>query len=193
MLNEAIRQIIDGEEELILIPCNNKEQQESIRVQMFHVRKKRLGFLSDTVGITKFNHEGQFYVKVYKKVITELLTVDTDGNIVPVSHVRNPETEEEGMSNKLKFISYDGEYPNLCRGTLILNLNGKDVVFPNYCLSSGGSVSFDDDDWCENVTHGEWGINEFPAGFPTELQQKAIDLVNDNIQQGCCGGCGGGI
>jgi len=97
------------------------------------------------------------------------------------------ETEEEGMSNKLKFISYDGEYPNLCSGTLILNLNGKDVVFPNYCLSSGGSVSFDD--WCENVTKGEWGINEFPAGFPTELQQKAIDLVNDNIQQGCCGGC----
>ena len=43
------------------------------------------------------------------------------------------------MSNKLKFISYDGEYPNLCSGTLILNLNGKDVVFPNYCLSSGGN------------------------------------------------------
>lgn len=39
---------------------------------------------------------------------------------------------------RVKFVSYDGEYPNLCSGTLVLNVDGKDVTFPKYCLSSCG-------------------------------------------------------
>lgn len=89
---------------------------------------------------------------------------------------------------RLQFVSYDGDYPNLCSGTLVLKLDGKDIKFPKYCLSSGGSVSFTED-WDEVVTQGEWTIDEFPKDFPEELKSKAEDLVNENVPQGCCGGC----
>ena len=29
----------------------------------------------------------------------------------------------------VKFVSYDGEYPNLCTGTLVLNIDGTDYSF----------------------------------------------------------------
>lgn len=92
------------------------------------------------------------------------------------------------MKSRLKFISYDGAYPNLCSGTLIMKLDGKDIEFPDNCLLSGGNVSFDDE-WNEEVTQGEWSIYEFPKGFPKELEDEATDIVNENIEQGCCGGC----
>ena len=89
---------------------------------------------------------------------------------------------------RVKFVSYDGKYPNLCSGTLVLNVDGKDVVFPDNCLSSGGSVYADDDgDWVAD--RGEWSITEFPEGFPEELKQDAVSIVNDNVIEGCCGVC----
>ena len=30
--------------------------------------------------------------------------------------------------NRLKFISYDGNYPNLCSGTLIMELDGQEIT-----------------------------------------------------------------
>lgn len=92
------------------------------------------------------------------------------------------------MKERLKFISYDGKYPNLCSGTLVMELDGKKVHFPSYCLSSGGSVTFDSD-WCEHVTQGKWTIKEFPDNFPEELKKYATKLVNRNVEYGCCGGC----
>lgn len=88
----------------------------------------------------------------------------------------------------LKFISYDGKWPNLCAGKLIMKLNNKEVIFPNYCLSSGGSVSFTED-WDEIITSGRWTISEFPKNFPEELKDYARTLINENIDYGCCGGC----
>jgi hypothetical protein len=92
------------------------------------------------------------------------------------------------MKKRLKFVSYNGAYPNLCRGKLIMELDGNKIIFPEYCLSSGGSVSFTDD-WEEIVTKGEWSIDSFPENFPEELKQEAENLVNENINFGCCGGC----
>jgi len=69
-----------------------------------------------------------------------------------------------------------------------MEVDGHEVKFPKLCLSSGGSVSFDED-WNEKVTKGEWTISEFPEGFPEELEDEAEELVNENIIQGCCGGC----
>lgn len=89
---------------------------------------------------------------------------------------------------KLSFVSYDGKYPNLCAGTLIMAIDGIEIEFPQYCLSSGGSVSFDDE-WNEHVTVGEWSISSFPKDFPENLKSEAESIVNDNIEFGCCGGC----
>ena len=89
--------------------------------------------------------------------------------------------------DRLKFKSYDGEYPNLCSGTLKMILDGKVIIFPEYCLRSGGCVSFNEDG--EEVTEGDWGIEEYPKGFPKKLKERAEELVNENVSKGCCGGC----
>ena len=89
---------------------------------------------------------------------------------------------------ELTFVSYDGAYPNLCSGRLVLAIDGVPVVFPENCLSSGGSIDFDDD-WNEGVLKGEWGISAYPKDFPEDLKKQAVALVNENVEQGCCGGC----
>jgi len=85
---------------------------------------------------------------------------------------------------ELTFVSYDGDYPNLCSGTLILAIDGNPVVFPRDCLRSGGSVRL-----IGYVKKGSWNVSNWPEGFPEELKERAIDLVNKNVKPGCCGGC----
>lgn len=89
---------------------------------------------------------------------------------------------------EVKFVSYDGSYPNLCSGTLILSVDGTEWKFPEYCLSSGGSVWFDDDS-NEHIEGGEWSIREWPDGFPEDAKDMAVQIVNENVPFGCCGGC----
>lgn len=89
---------------------------------------------------------------------------------------------------KLEFVSYTGAWPNLCSGTLIMSIDGEQIQFPQYCLSSGGSCSFDED-WNSYISYGEWSVREWPSDFPEELKEKALELINKNIEHGCCGGC----
>ena len=81
---------------------------------------------------------------------------------------------------ELTFVSYDGKYPNLCSGQLILAIDGVPVVFPKHCLSSGGSVCFDDN-WNEDVQQGELDISDYPKDFPDELKREAVELVNNHV------------
>ena len=86
----------------------------------------------------------------------------------------------------VEFVSYDGEYPNLCSGTLMLSIDGETVEFPKYCMRSGGSVWFDDE-WHEHVGYGEWSV-KVPEKY-AHLQKEIEDCVNSNVPCGCCGGC----
>lgn len=90
--------------------------------------------------------------------------------------------------DKLEFVSYNGKYPILCSGDLVLSLDGKNISFPSHCLSSNGSVYFDDE-WNDYVEHGDWSIEYWPEGFPEQLKEIALALVNENVPHGCCGGC----
>jgi len=85
-------------------------------------------------------------------------------------------------------IEYDGAYPNLCSGKLIATIDGKRWEFPDYCMSPGGSVSFDED-WNAEVTQGEWSISDWPNDFPESLKSELVDAVNANVTWGNCGGC----
>lgn len=89
-------------------------------------------------------------------------------------------------------VKYDGDYPCACRGQLLVEIDFKVYDFGNYALSSGGSVSFDED-WYEEVTHGPWKWrikdNEFPEGFPMHLKDAVLDIINTYVDHGCCGGC----
>lgn len=84
----------------------------------------------------------------------------------------------------VEFISYDGKFPCLCSGTLVLRIDGEEVVFPKYSLVSGGRcVSMDGD-----VEKGPWTVLNIPDKFQY-LQKEITECVNANVRHGCCGGC----
>lgn len=86
----------------------------------------------------------------------------------------------------LKFISYDGCWPNLCSGTLVFELDGKTWEIER--LSSGGSVWFDSD-WGDHIESGPWDVSDWPEDFPEEHKWAVVAMINYEIPQGCCGGC----
>lgn len=119
-------------------------------------------------------------------------------------------------ASRVKFISYTGEYPNLCSGVLTLEIDGKEYKFghnymnhhydektktwsytdedpehPNFnsFWISGGRV-IHDDDWNFEVVSGEWEIDveELPEQFK-ELADEIDRVFNENVEYGCCGGC----
>lgn len=85
-------------------------------------------------------------------------------------------------------VSYDGAFPNLCSGTLVVTIDDTEWVFPDYCMSSGGSVSFSKD-WEEHVSSGPWEISKWPENFPENLKSSVLEAVNEQVTYGCCGGC----
>lgn len=103
----------------------------------------------------------------------------------------------KNLSNSpVEFVSYDGAYPNLCSGLLILKVNGKEYQFHPYKRSqsavihrefwrSGGGL----DSNYRRYT-GEWIIDI--DNLPDELKEYAYDIdiiFNENVEHGCCGGC----
>ena len=106
----------------------------------------------------------------------------------------------------IKFVSYDGKYPNLCRGQLVVEIDGKLVKFGLPLFSddlqfdykpfwmSGGGVELDPETCDVNVTEGPW-IKDYcisEKDFPKEIWDaipQLIDIMNENVNCGCCGGC----
>ncbi len=99
----------------------------------------------------------------------------------------------------VKFVSYTGDFPNLCSGVLTLEIDGNPVSFghpflkpkPDYQAfwHSGGSCVFDSNG-CEHVERGPWKI--FKEELPVQYQKYAeriAELFNKNVPHGCCGGC----
>lgn len=96
----------------------------------------------------------------------------------------------------IKFISYDGKYPNLCSGTLTLEIDGKTVKFGSskecdYCKfwSSGGCCGLRNNE--SYIEHSEWRFDK-EEYFPDEYikyYKEIKDLFNSNVPYGCCGGC----
>lgn len=86
----------------------------------------------------------------------------------------------------VKFVSYDGAYPNYCSGNLVLNIDGKDISLID-CLVSGGYVSGGAGDYEDEVRTGPW-IVQLPEDLKP-LQEEITKIVNYNLPWGCCGGC----
>lgn len=91
----------------------------------------------------------------------------------------------------VEFVSYDGKYPNLCSGLLVIKVNGKLYELRHF-LSSCGKCYFNDDG-NEIVTKGDWEISEYmletycPELIP--FKEEIEKVVNENVEKGCCGGC----
>ena len=89
----------------------------------------------------------------------------------------------------IQFVSYDGSYPNLCSGQLVITVDGEEYTFPKFSLRSGGSCSCSSES--EEVTYGSWYIDWDTVGFffTAEEKKRITDIVNENVIPGCCGGC----
>ena len=88
--------------------------------------------------------------------------------------------------SSVEFVSYDGDYPNLCSGILKLRIDGKVVEFPRYCMVRGGGAYFDDN-WDSYIVYGPWTV-KVPEEF-APLRSEIERVVNENVEKGCCGGC----
>lgn len=82
-------------------------------------------------------------------------------------------------------IEYNGKYPNLCRGHLIVWLDDKQYDFGKYCLISGGYCNYHSGE----VHYDSWKIEDWPDNFPEEYKKLVLDKINLEIPWGCCGGC----
>ena len=84
-------------------------------------------------------------------------------------------------------IEYDGSYPNLCRGNLVVIIDGSRWDFPDCCLYSNGGINPN----YEGTYKGPWEINgdDWPEDFPEELKGLVTKAINEQIPLGCCGGC----
>ena len=103
----------------------------------------------------------------------------------------------------VKFVSYDGHYPCLCTGKLVLEIDGELVTFGGSTYKwksdkdynpafwkSGGSVWFSAKWEEEHIEKGEWRLE--PDDIPERYQkysQEMINVFNENVPYGCCGGC----
>lgn len=95
-------------------------------------------------------------------------------------------------------IEYDGKYPNLCSGHLIVTVSGSEIEranrrwdFGQYCMDSGGAagVDFSDGGSDEYCYQSSWSIKKWPEDFPVELKDAVVKTVNSEVEHGCCGGC----
>ena len=112
--------------------------------------------------------------------------------------------KNEHIYNHVEFVEYTGCFPNLCRGTLTLKIDGEIVKFGhNYRLYDYKTHTFTDgvdyDSFWEsgggldsdyNSYQCEWKID---VGLIPEKYRKYSkeidDVFNDNVPYGCCGGC----
>lgn len=99
---------------------------------------------------------------------------------------------------KIEWVSYDGEYPNLCSGTLTLKIDGKRVTFsydtdksdyPRF-WSSGGSWWIDNRGM-DHVREGDWYFHWSSEHDWLSSGEKAKieELFQKKVPKGCCGGC----
>lgn len=98
-------------------------------------------------------------------------------------------------NSHIKFVNYTGRFPNLCSGTLTLEIDGVEHTFGGsyrepkaefesfWCSGGGITADYDavSDKWTINV-------NDLPEQF-RKYAQEIDEVFNDNVQWGCCGGC----
>ena len=89
----------------------------------------------------------------------------------------------------IEFVSYDGKWPCLCFGTLIIKVDGKTYSFNDAMISGGYICGGPDTDWDMWSEEGDWKIDlrEHPELEP--YKEEIEKVVNDNVEHGCCGGC----
>lgn len=84
-------------------------------------------------------------------------------------------------------IKYDGKFPNLCVGNLLVTVDDQQWDFGTFALYSGGNVLYTDKGKWE-IKKDEWAIR-WPTDFPNRFKKAVAQKINETIEHGCCGGC----
>jgi len=87
----------------------------------------------------------------------------------------------------VEFVSYDGKWPCLCYGTLIIKVDGKTYSFNN-AMISGGQICRDAE-WEMWSEQGPWKIDLEEHPELEQYKEEITRVVNENVEYGCCGGC----
>lgn len=94
---------------------------------------------------------------------------------------------------KIDEVRYDGKWPCLCHGTLIVVIDGKEYNFGKYAIYSGGECGFSDSSYEHSyIDSGEWEWSDartIPEGYDTDWDEFVLWRINKDIPHGCCGGC----
>lgn len=72
----------------------------------------------------------------------------------------------------------------LCSSSVILRINGQEIEF-EHILSTGGYVSWGEEDIIES---GPWGVGGLPE-YLNKYKEEITEIINKNVPWGCCGGC----
>lgn len=90
---------------------------------------------------------------------------------------------KKGNNMKIE-VFYDGKYPNVCLGCLIIKIDGKEIYNKEHRCYSTGSIVWLDDNW--NIGSGKlvWDDAKY---FSKEIQKAVSDELKK--MKVCCGGC----
>ena len=88
-------------------------------------------------------------------------------------------------------IYYDGRYPCLCMGKLVVTIEGVPYDFGNSALISGGYCGFDNNYEDSYTSDGPWDLNDdyWPKDLLISYRTIILERINEEIPWGCCGGC----
>jgi len=95
------------------------------------------------------------------------------------------EPNDPTYKNPLVWKGYDGKFPNLCKGTVVVQHRDTVYRLPRV-LQSGGGIEGD------NVYSGLWKLDLdalVALKFPKYLWGALLSKVNEHTCRGCCGGC----
>ena len=114
MIEKAILKVF-MEGDIILIPCRDKANQQSIRSMSYQLRTRLIPpQYINSIGISNFANGENLYVKIYKREEVELFTINEKGEISVIKEkvdsedariaelMREEGKSEDEISNYLK-------------------------------------------------------------------------------------------
>ncbi len=119
---------------------------------------------------------------------TSSSSINNNNNDDDNDDCNNNDDDDYGENPTIEFVSWTQQSYAWCGSDVTIKVNGKEITLKRP-LISGGNVWFDDD-WGEHVEDGPWSIRE--DALPNNLKahiKKIEEVVNENIPEGCCGGC----
>lgn len=135
---------------------------------------------------THYRRNTYTYFKVLKEIPDKIKITDTmflyHGNVIITNNIKQILSKKLDET-KFKHIDYDAPPYALCGSSWTIQYEDTIIVL-EHSLSSGGHVSWGEQDIIET---GEWGL--MLPDFLEPYKEQLTKLANENIPQGCCGGC----